>query len=185
MRKIFVSNVMSVDGYFEGPNKAFNFFTPPDDFFEYARNMMTDVSAIIYGRVTYKFMEAYWPHAKDNDAVITERMNNLPKIVFSKTLASADWYDTTLIRDIVPEEIIALKQQPGNDMVILGSGEIVSALANLGLIDEYRVIVAPIILGGGTPLFKGIDKRLSLQLTDSKILSSGAVLLYYRPVPAS
>ena len=182
MRKIFVSNVMSLDGYYEGPNAAFNFFTPNEAFFEYARNMIREAGAIMYGRVTYKFMEAYWPNANDNDdPIVTERMNNHTKIVFSKTLTTTNWGETIVMNEIVVEDIIKLKQQPGGDIVILGSGQIVQALSNLGLIDEYRIIVAPIILGSGNPMFKGVQHRIPLQLTQAKELGDGIMLLYYQP----
>jgi len=181
MRKIFVSNIVSVDGYYAGLNKEFDWFTPNNQFFEYARAMMLEVGAIMYGRTTYQFMEAYWPHARENDPVITERMNNLHKIVFSKSLASADWGETTLLREIVHDEIAQLKQQPGGDIVILGSGEIVSALTTLGLIDEYRLIISPVILGNGQTLFKGVTRRVGLQLVQTNMLGNGIQLQYYVP----
>ncbi len=181
MRKIFVSNVVSLDGYYESPNAAFDFFTPNEAFFEYARNMMREAGAIMYGRVTYKFMEAYWPNVKDNDDVIAERMNNHTKIVFSKTLTITDWGETIVLNDVNAEDIIKLKQQPGGDIVILGSGQIVQALSNLGLIDEYRIIVAPVILGSGNPMFNGVQHRIPLKLTQAKELGDGIMLLYYQP----
>jgi dihydrofolate reductase len=181
MRKLFVSNLVSLDGYFEGPNQELDWFAVNDEFFNYARNMMAEAGAIMYGRVTYLFMKAYWPDTKDNDPVITERMNNLPKIVFSKTLKTADWGDVTLLDSINPEDVIKLKQQPGGDIVILGSGQIVSALAQLNLIDEYRIILHPVILGGGNLLFKPMDNKLDLQLVQTKTLSNGTLILYYQP----
>jgi dihydrofolate reductase len=143
--------------------------------------MMLEVGAIMYGRTTYKFMEAYWPNATDNDPVVTERMNNLHKIVFSKSLASADWGETTLLREIVKDEIAQLKQQPGGDIVILGSGEIISTLTTLGLMDEYRLIISPVILGNGHTLFKGVTTRVGLQLVQTKMLGNGIQLQYYVP----
>jgi len=182
MRKIFVSNIVSVDGYFEDAGKGISWFALDEEFFAYSRDMITSVDLILFGRVTYDVMVAFWPNAQSEDPVVTERMNNLPKIVFSRALPAADWNNTTLLREIDAEEIIKLKRQPGKDIVILGSGQIVSALAQLGLIDEYVLIVIPVILGSGTPLFKGVHDRINLQLAQTKILSSGTAILHYRPV---
>ena len=111
-------------------------------------------------------------------------MNSLPKIVFSRSLKSADWNNSRLVREVIPEEIVKLKQQPGKDMVIYGSGSLVSAFANLGLIDEYRFIVNPVVLGSGKPLFKGFKDRFSLKLLEARTLGSKNVLLSYQPAGA-
>ncbi len=108
-------------------------------------------------------------------------MNNLPKIVFSKTLQKVEWNNSRLVKENIVEEISTMKQQPGKDMVIFGSGSIVSTFMQLGLIDEYRIIVNPVVLGKGKPLFKGINDKLNLKLLKTKTFSSGNVLLYYEP----
>jgi dihydrofolate reductase len=113
--------------------------------------------------------------------MVADKMNTLPKIVFSRTLASAEWNNTRLVTGNVAEEISNLKQQPGKDWLLFGSADLASTLTNLGLIDEYRVMVNPVVLGGGRPLFKGIKDRLYLKLVSTKVFRSGNVLLCYQP----
>ncbi|MEP6597699.1 MAG: dihydrofolate reductase family protein [Ginsengibacter sp.] len=181
MRKIIVSNLVSLDGYFEGLNKELDWFVVDEEFFEYARNQLKEADTILFGRVTYEMMASYWPNATNNDSVITDKMNSLPKIVFSKTLSKVEWNNSSLIKENVPEEINRLKQSSGKDMVIFGSGSLVLSLTQLALIDEYRIIVNPVILGNGNPLFKGIHEKLNLRLLRTKTLNSGVVILYYEP----
>ncbi len=108
-------------------------------------------------------------------------MNSLPKIVFSKTLDRAEWNNSRLVKENVAEEVSGLKQQPGKDIAIFGSSNLAVTLAESGLIDEYRMIMNPVFLGGGTPLLKGIKEKLNLKLLNAKIFKSGNVLLYYAP----
>jgi|SRR6185437_761805 len=180
MRKIIVSNLVSLDGFFEGVNKEIDWFTVDESFFEYARQLLNEVDTILFGRVTYQMMVAFWPNAIDEDAVITHKMNHLPKIVFSKTLKRVAWNNATLAKNNLSKEVKDLKEQPGKDIVIFGSGTLVTQLTQLGLIDEYRIIVNPLILGKGNPMFKGIDDKINLKLLDTKVLKSGVVILYYK-----
>lgn len=143
--------------------------------------MLDRVDTLLFGRTTYEMMAGYWPTATAEDPVIARSMNALPKIVFSSSLKKADWNNTRVMNRIDPGEIARLKEQPGRDMVIYGSGIIVSTLTWLGLIDEYRLIVNPVILGNGKPLFNGLTERLSLKLREAKELGSGNVLLRYEP----
>lgn len=182
MRKIIVSDIISIDGYFEGMNHDLSWFKVNEEFLDYAKQQLLEVDAILFGRITYEHMAAYWPNAKDNDAVITEKMNSLQKIVFSKSLESVEWNNATLIKGSANDEVKKLKQQPGKDMVIFGSGTLVSEFTQAKLIDEYRLIVNPVILGNGNPLFKSLNEKLDLKLTGTKVLSSGVVILYYQPV---
>ena len=117
-------------------------------------------------------MANYWPTATE-EAIIAEKMNNLPKIVFSRTLGKIEWKNAKSVKEIIPEEISKMKQLPGKDMVILGSGSIVSALMQFGLIDEYRIIVNPFILGNGKPLFRGLKNRLNFKLLRTETLVQG------------
>lgn len=184
MRKIIVSNLISIDGYFEGLNQDLSWFVTDTDFFDYAVNQLFEVDTMLFGRITYQQMAAYWPNAETkNDALATikEKMNSLKKIIFSKTLAEADWNNSEIIKEHITEKVKKLKQQPGKDMVIFGSGTIVSELTQLKLIDEYRLIVNPVILGNGNPLFKSINESLKLKLIHTKTLGSGVVILYYQP----
>lgn len=185
MRKIIVSNLISLDGYFEGINQDISWFNVGEDFFEYARNLLNEVDTILYGRTTYEQMAAYWPGAENQDAVIKEKMNSLKKIVFSNTMGKAEWNNTTINHTIVikrkiEDEIKRLKQQQGGNMVIFGSGTLVSELTQSRLIDEYRLIVCPVILGNGNPLFKSLNERYNLKLISVKQLNSGAVILTYQ-----
>ena len=143
--------------------------------------MLDHVDAILMGRVTYELMAAYWPSAGEDDPVIAARMNSLPKIVFSRTLDKAEWNNTRLIKEDIAEEVAELKRQPGKDLVLFGSATVLNTLMRLELIDEYRLIVNPVVLGQGKPLFQDVGARLELQLMKTRVLDSGNVILYYRP----
>lgn len=180
MRKIIVSNLVSLDGFFEGADKEIDWFKTDESFFDYARQLLTEVDTILFGRVTYQMMAAFWPAATDEDAVITHKMNHLQKIVFSKTLKKVEWNNATLAKNDLSKEVKILKEQPGKDIVIFGSGTLVTQLTKSGLIDEYRIIVNPILLGKGNAMFKEINDRINLKLLDTKVLKSGVVILYYQ-----
>jgi len=183
MRKIIVSNLITIDGYFEGLNQDLSWFVTDSDFFDFAVKQLDEVDTILFGRITYEQMAAYWPDAKTDDAAmaaIKDKMNSLQKIVFSKTLKTVEWNNSKLIKEHITDAIIKLKQQPGKDMVIFGSGTIVSELTALKLIDEYRLIVNPVILSNGNPLFKSINEKVNLRLINMKVLDSGSVIMYYQ-----
>ena len=183
MRKIIVSNLITIDGYFEGINQDLSWFITDNDFFDFAVKQLDEVDTILFGRITYQQMAAFWPDAKADDAAmaaIKEKMNSLQKIVFSKTLENAEWNNSRIITEHITDEIIKLKQQPGKDMVIFGSGTLVSELTHLKLIDEYRLIINPVILGNGNPLFKSINEKVNLRLINMKVLDSGSVIMYYQ-----
>lgn len=179
MRKVIVSNVMSLEGFFEGPDKGLDWFAVDEEFLEYAKDLLRSVDTILFGRLTYEHMANYWPSAPVDE--IADKMNNLRKVVFSKTLQKAEWNNSRLVKGDIGEEISKLKQRPGKNMVIFGSAELASYLLRLGLIDEYRVILSPVLIGSGNPLFKGVKERIKLKLSGTKTLGSGVVVLYYRP----
>ncbi len=183
MRKLFEFNLVSLDGYFEGPNRDISWHHVDDEFNEYAVDMLNSVDILLFGRVTYELMAGYWPapDALRDDPIVAERMNNLPKIVFSRTLNKAEWKNTKLVNDAAEETVRKLKQQPGKDMAILGSGSIVSEFTRRGLIDEHRIMVNPVVLGSGTPLFKGVQETLNLKLLKIRTFKSGNVLFWYEP----
>jgi dihydrofolate reductase len=183
MRKIIVSNYVTLDGFFAGPNGEFDWFVWDDETAEYAKGLLKSIDTILFGRVTYELMAGYWPTASPpaEDPIIIDAMNNLPKIVFSKTMDKVAWKNSRLAKGDIAEEISKLKQQPGRDIVIYGSGSIVSTLTQLGLIDEYRIFVNPVVLGSGKPMFKGLHDRLNLKLLTTKTFNCGVVLLHYRP----
>jgi dihydrofolate reductase len=184
MRKLFISNFVSLDGYLAGSNGELDWHKVDKEFHDYAENMLESVDIILFGRITYQMMAAYWPadHAVTNDPIIAGKMNSLPKIVFSKTLESADWENTTVVKEDLKEAVLKLKEQPGKDIVILGSGSIVSAFTQMGIIDEYRILINPVILGAGKLHFTGDINRKLLKLTDVRRFASGLVMLTYQPV---
>jgi dihydrofolate reductase len=180
MRNIIVSNYVTLDGFFAGPNGEIDWFVWDEEIEQYSRDFLAgSIDTILFGRVTYELMAGYWPVTTAEDPIITEKMNNLTKIVFSKTLEKADWRNTRLMREISKDDILKMKGQPGKDIVIYGSGSIVSALTQLGLIDDYWIYVNPIILGNGKQQFKDLKERINLRLINSKTFKSGVVLLHY------
>ncbi len=183
MRKIVVSNLVTLDGFFAGPNGEIDWFVWDEEIATYIKGLMSSLDAILFGRVTYELMAGYWPAASPpaEDPVIIDFMNNTPKIVFSKTLDKVEWNNSRMVKDNILEEAEKLKQQPGHDMVIFGSGSIVSAFAQAGLIDDYRIFVNPIVLGSGKPMFKGLKERLKLKLISTREFRCGVVLLQYEP----
>ncbi|HLE14602.1 MAG TPA: dihydrofolate reductase family protein [Anaerolineales bacterium] len=182
MRKLFAFNMVSLDGFFEGPNRDINWHNVDDEFNQFAIEQTSAVDTILFGRVTYELMAGYWPTpaATTDDPVIADLMNRLPKIVFSRTLQKAEWNNTRLIKDHIAEEITTLKQQPGKDLALFGSANLLSTLIQMGLIDEHRIIVNPIVLGSGTPLYQGLKDKLNLKLLKTKTFRNGNVLLYYQ-----
>lgn len=186
MRKIIVSEMVSVDGFFARSNGEIDWHVVDEEFNQYAINLLNTLDTILFGRVTYELFESYWPiAAKDpatskSDLEIANKINNIHKIVFSKTLEKVGWNNVKLMKEVIPEEIRKLKQQPGKNMVIYGSGSIVSEFAKYELIDEYRLFVAPVTLGKGKPLFK---EDYKLKLIESKQFGNGNVLLRYKPNP--
>ncbi|MBI3660338.1 dihydrofolate reductase [Candidatus Acetothermia bacterium] len=183
MRKVIVFMLTTLDGFFAGPNGELGWHNVDEEFNEFAIDQLNSVDTLLFGRVTYQLMASYWPTpaATTDDPIIAEIMNTMPKIVFSKTLGKVEWNNTRLVKDNIAEEISKLKQQSGKDMIIFGSSDLASTLTKLGLIDEYRIMVNPVVLGNGKPLFKGIKDKLNLKLLKTKTFSSGNVLLYYQP----
>ncbi len=180
MRRIIVSNMVSLDGYIAGPNGEIDWFVWDKELEKFTIEMMGTVDTILFGRVTYDMMARYWPTDRTNDPYIKERMNNLPKIVFSRTLGKVEWNNSTLAKDIDPERIMRMKRMAGKNIVVFGSGSIVSELAALGLIDEYRIIVNPVLLGSGISMFRGLGERQRLKLLDAWQLGSGVAMLTYQ-----
>ena len=181
MGKLIVSNLMTVDGMFAGPKGEIDWHNVDEEFNEYAIGMLESAGILLFGRVTYELMANYWPTEDGiaDDPIVAEKMNSLPKVVFSRTIEKADWNNTRLVKENLAQEIAEMKRQDGKDLMILGSGTIVQQLAMLGLIDEFRLIVNPVILGAGKPLFKDVDKKINLELLETKTFQSGNVLLRY------
>jgi dihydrofolate reductase len=188
MRKISVFNHVTVDGFFAGPHGEIDWFKlikKDDEWEKYTHWQSKSGNTLMFGYTTYEMMKSYWPtpDAIKNDPEMAKVINNSPKIVFSKTLQSVEegpnWKNITLLHEIKPEEILKLKEE--EDMTILGSGTIVQQFANLNLIDEYALVVVPIILGAGKPLFKDV-KNMNLKLLEARAFKNGIVLLRYQPM---
>lgn len=178
MRRVIMWNMVTVDGYFEGPNRNIDWFLFDDELENYILETQASADTLLFGRVTYQLMADYWPSAEGR---IADFMNAVPKIVFSKTLHKAEWKNTRLVKDNAPGEIAKLKQQPGKDIFLFGSANFASTLTQHGLIDEYRLGVNPVVLGSGTPLFESGRDKLGLKLLEARPLKSGIVILHYEP----
>ena len=155
-----------------------------DEFMEHYNEQMRNTGALLYGRLTYQLMEEYWPllvknpgnNKAENDFAVL--MDNVTKVVFSKTLQRVAWKNTVLAQGGLMQEVEKLKQQPGKDLFV-GSPSLIAQLMQLDLIDEYRLCIHPVVLGSGLVLFKGIKDRVTLRLIKTKTFSSGVVALYY------
>ena len=184
MRKIVLMMSVSLDGFIEGPNRELDWHMVDDQLHRHFNDELRAMGALLSGRVTYELMAGFWPTA-DSDPSSTEPMvefagiwREKPKIVFSRTLQRADW-NTTILRDVVPAEIMALKAQPGGDMA-LGGADLAAAFLRHDLIDEYRLYVHPVLIGRGKPLFNPSDARVHLRLVETRTFGNGVVFLRYQ-----
>lgn len=183
MRKLISFMVVTLDGYSEGPEGEFDWPNVDDEFNEFAISQLNDIDTLVFGRVTYEGMASYWPTpaALEGDPAVADRMNTIPKVVLSSTLDTADWQNTRLVTEDAAEAITELKQRSGKDLAIFGSATLTASLIEQGLVDELRVMVHPILLGGGKSLFAGLHRRVPVELERTIVFSSGNVLLHYRP----
>jgi dihydrofolate reductase len=185
MRKIIAALQISVDGFIEGPNKEVDWMMVDDEEeWREINELLNSVDALILGGGMYPGYEQYWlalltnpAEGTTNQSAYAQRVDKIPHFVLSKTLDSAAWKTTRIIRDV--EEIRRMKQQAGKDMVVWGGATLVSSLMNLGLIDELRLMINPLVLGGGKALFKDVKERHSLKLIRVKPFKSGMVSLTY------
>ena len=188
MRKVVLFMHMSLDGFAAGPNGELNFLTYDGELQQYAAELVKTVGSPVYGRTTYQLMESYWPtvltkpNADRHALEHAQWVENVPKIVFSKTLNEVTWNNTRLIKDNIEEEVKKLKHRPGKDLVIFGSPGLSHTFMKLGLIDEYKLTVHPVIVGNGLSVFKNNSTKSSLKLLDSKTLKSGVVTLHYETI---
>jgi dihydrofolate reductase len=173
--------MVTLDGYFEGSNESIEWHNVDDEFNQFAIKQLEEADMLLFGRVTYELMAGYWPSpaAATDDPKVAYKMNTISKIVFSKTMVTANWENTRLIKENIQEEVTLLKKQPGKDIYIFGSADLASTLREMNLIDEYRIMVNPLVIGRGKPLFANINQILNLRLLDIKRFDSGNVLLYY------
>jgi dihydrofolate reductase len=181
VRKVVAVELVSVDGVIEAPEEwAFSYSN--DEMEEANASGMAASDALLLGRVTYEALAAFWPHQPGGTPMV-DYINSVPKFVVSETLEEPlEWNNSTLIEGNVAEEITQLKRQPGKDITILGSGVLVRSLLRDGLLDELKLIVHPIVLGGGKRLFEEGGDQKALELVDSKTFGTGVLYLTYRPV---
>lgn len=180
MRKIIVWNVVTLDGYFEGEKPwdlAFHGLVWGPELEALSLAQLQEAAMLVFGANTYHGMAAYWPNA-EAEGPITALMNNIPKAVCSTTLQKAEWHNTTIIRDTIPE-LTHLKQQTANPIYIFGSAKLTQTLLNASLIDEIRLCIAPIILGKGQPLFTTENPPHNLTLLESRPLKNNGIILRY------
>ena len=174
-------NLVSLDGYFEGPKSwdlDFHQYAWGDELEQLSKDQLKTVGALLFGRVTYEGMAGYWSTQKGE---IADFMNNLPKIVFSKTLKQANWNNTRLVKGDAAEEVGKLKQLPGKDLFVFGSANLSSTFIKKGLFDEYRLCVAPVVLGHGNSLFKPSQQKIAMKLLEARSLKTGGDILRYKP----
>jgi dihydrofolate reductase len=180
MRKITMTENLSLDGIMEAPEKwAFSY--QGDDIAEFNKAGMLASDALLLGRVTYEEFAAYWPKQTNDESGITDYLNKTAKFVVSSTLKKTEWKNSTIVNGNLVEEITKLKQQPGKDISVIGSATLVQSLMQADLIDEYHLFVVPIVLGKGKRLFKDSNDRTALKLVETKAFSAGVVLLTYQP----
>jgi dihydrofolate reductase len=183
MRKIIMFNRVSLDGFFAGPNGEMDWFIQDPEVDKAVHEMMR-LDSVLFGRVTYQVFESFWPHAAadpnipESARMMANELNQMTKVVFSKTLKEVTWQNSKLYHGDLAKEVRELKQGKGADIVIFGSGTIVQQLANADLMDEYLIAVTPVVLGSGKALFKGV-KAMNLKLLEKRDFKSGNVLLHY------
>jgi dihydrofolate reductase len=184
MRKLIAAINMSLDGFCDHTEMIAD-----DEIHQHYNELLSNADTLIYGRITFQLMESYWPSVVKNptgNKPIDEfavLIDNIPKIVFSRTLKSVDWKNTQLKREVIKEEILELKQSRngGSKNILVGSPSLIVALSQLGLIDEYQLAVQPTVLGSGLPLFKNVKDRINLKLLKTKTFGLGVVAHYYEP----
>lgn len=186
MRRLTVFNSVTLDGYFTGTNgdlswahknadAEWNAFT--------AENASGGGGELLFGRITYEMMASFWPTpaAEQSQPEVAAGMNAMPKVVFSRTLKDASWSNTKLVKDDPVSAVRRMKSERGDDLLIFGSGTIVSQLTQARLIDEYQIVLVPIILGAGRTMFEGLKKPLNLKRTKSRAFGNGNMVLSYEP----
>lgn len=186
MRKLFSFMVTTLDGCHVGPNGELDWPNVDEEFHEFSIRQMNDIDTLLFGRVTYEHTAQFWPtpEALESDPVTAGRMNSIHKLVFSSTLTEATWENSELVTTDPVAKIEELEQRPGDgDLALFGSSTFTASLLEAGVVDELRVMVNPILLGSGAPLFSGLADRVKLRLARTTSFRNGNVLLCYTPEP--
>ena len=182
MKKLIAAINMTLDGFCDHTAMIAD-----EEIHQHYNELLSNAGTLLYGRITYQLMESYWPSVVKNPTgnkpmdEFAVLIDNISKIVFSRTLKNVDWKNTKLRKEVVKEEVLELKQQAGKH-ILVGSPSLIVALTQLELIDEYQLGVQPTVLGSGLPLFKNITDRIDLKLLKTKTFGCGALTLYYEPV---
>jgi dihydrofolate reductase len=182
MARLNIFNFTTLNGFYKGPNEDINWSKRGNgEDNEFASGNAMSAGILLFGRVTYQMMANWWPSEMAKKAIpeVAEGMNKAQKIVFSKTLKKVSWDNTTLLKGNLVEEVKKLKKGK-KPVTILGSGKLAAQLVDAGLVDDFQILLNPIALGKGSPIFKGIKKELTLKLADAKAFKNGKVLLTYR-----
>ena len=182
MRKLIAAMNMTLDGFCDHTAMIAD-----EEIHQHYNELLSNADTLIYGRITYQLMESYWPSVVKNPTgnkpmdEFAVLIDNISKIVFSRTLKNVDWKNTQLKKEVIKEEVLELKQRMAGKNILVGSPSLIVALTQLDLIDEYQLGVQPTVLGSGLPLFKNIRDRIDLKLLKTKTFGCGAVMLYYEP----
>lgn len=184
MRKLIMWNMVTLDGYFEGEKKwdlSFHELVWGKELEDFSIEQLKSADMLVFGETTYRGMADYWTKAEGEEGEIAEYMNKLPKVVCSPTLKTADWNNTTIVRDAVAE-LPKLKQEGNGNMFVFGSGNLSESLMKANLFDEYRLAIVPVILGKGGRLFNEGLNYQKLKLLEARPLQTGGIILIYTPV---
>ena len=184
MRKLMVFNNVSLDGYFTDASGDMSWAHKQDaEWTSFTSENARGGAELVFGRITYELMASFWPtpQAMQIAPAVAESMNRMPKTVFSRTLEKASWSNTRIVNGDPAAEVRRMKQAPGPDLLVMGSGQIVAQLTDAGLVDQYQIVVTPHILGRGRTLFEGVTGRRNLTLTKSRSFNNGNVVLWYEP----
>jgi dihydrofolate reductase len=184
MRKVIYAMSVSLDGYIEDINGDLNWSFPDEELHRHFNELEAEIDVHLYGRGLYENMAAFWPTADENPAAppyeieYSRIWKSMPKVVFSRTLDQVGW-NSRLVRENLVEEVNKLKAEPGKNLSVGGAG-LASSFMRLGLIDEVRLYIHPVVLGGGKPMFQHLPEKISLQLVETRTFKSGVVLLRYQ-----
>lgn len=181
MGKVILQMYVTLDGLVAGPNSELDwiFKVADEECGKYADDLLSSSGIILFGRVLSKEFLNYWP---TDTSEFAGKINNLPKIIFSKTISTIEWPNVTVVKENLADEITRLKQTEDKNLILYGGAGIVQSFINLEIIDEYHLMVAPIALGNGLSLFKGLNSQLDLKLMNSKTTPSGVVISHYEPI---
>ena len=184
MRKLYMFNLMTLDGFFSGPNGEIDWHNVDAEFHEFAVAQLGNTDTILFGRKTYELMAEFWPteQAIEMDPIIAGIMNSIAKVVFSTTVSRSEWNNSRVAGRNIIQEIKSLKETPGKDIAIFGSANLCASLIDEGLIDEFRILINPVVLREGVPLFHNLKSPLKLTLVAARTFASGNVLVIYQPL---